>query len=301
MLKKGLTVAVILLFIGMSVVHTAGKMILDNSNPTYLEVVKDDDVTFWINGTMGENGWFVSDVLITFVWNPEVIAAVYYSIDGTTYELYTEPIIVEDDGNHELWFYLEDIEGNVGDTYGPFDFKIDQTPPTIDLFIIHIINDTYMIIAEVEDETSGIERVEFYINDILEFTDYEAPYEYICELNISSFTSQVIGMAPIGHPSPLPSDEVAAIVYDYAGNSEMNEIPTIIEENEDIKNYLEKSSDEDCGCDDESSDLGWNFPVICTLLIPLLWFALYAWFMGGITIFGEIVGFIGSILNCFWY
>ena len=35
----------------------------------------------------------------------------------------------------------------------------------------------------------------------------------------------------------------------------LEEISTIIEENEDIRNYIEKSSDNDCGCDEDDNSL----------------------------------------------
>jgi len=42
------------------------------------------------------------------------------------------------------------------------------------------------------------------------------------------------------------------------------EILSILEE-EDVRNYIEKSSDEDCGCEDESTT-ELEFPMICGLL-----------------------------------
>lgn len=81
----------------------------------------------------------------------------------------------------------------------------------------------------------------------------------------------------------------------------LEEISSILEE-EDVRNYIEKSSDEDCGCEDDSSDFEWFFPVICTLLLP-------AWTIAGIILLlsngmiwqpVEIMAQIGLPLNCYW-
>jgi len=74
----------------------------------------------------------------------------------------------------------------------------------------------------------------------------------------------------------------------------------IIEGDEELNSIFEQLSVDDCGCDEDSTTLDWSFPIICTLLVPLLWFSLIAYFMGGITILLEIVGFLDSKLNCFW-
>jgi len=42
----------------------------------------------------------------------------------------------------------------------------------------------------------------------------------------------------------------------------IEEISTIIEE-EDVRNYIEKSSEEDCGCEKTNE---WDFPIICTTI-----------------------------------
>ena len=81
----------------------------------------------------------------------------------------------------------------------------------------------------------------------------------------------------------------------------LDEISTIFEENEFIRNYIEKNSDEDCACENGNT-IRWNFPTICTLLLPL--FVLGLVLILGIPHFSilyEIMIYIGSTLNCFWY
>jgi len=81
----------------------------------------------------------------------------------------------------------------------------------------------------------------------------------------------------------------------------LEEISTIIEE-EDVRNYIEKSSEEDCGCEEDSSYLGWFFPAICTLLVPLWGIAALIVLVSNGVIWQpvEIMAQIGLSLNCYW-
>ncbi len=56
-------------------------------------------------------------------------------------------------------------------------------------------------------------------------------------------------------------------------NSVKSGLDISVEENKKEIVYQEKSSDEDCGCNEETTE--WGFPVICTLLYPLLIFINY--------------------------
>jgi len=82
----------------------------------------------------------------------------------------------------------------------------------------------------------------------------------------------------------------------------LEEVSSILEE-EDVRNYIEKTSDEDCGCEDDSTEFKWFFPVICTLLFPI-WFVVIFIFFSSHRMFGallaETMAQIGHDLNCFW-
>ena len=68
--------------------------------------------------------------------------------------------------------------------------------------------------------------------------------------------------------------------------------------------YFEKIPNEDCGCDEDSSPIGWDFPVLCTLLLPIFFVAFGLWFSSHFT-FGSLllqwISMVGKPLNCFWY
>lgn len=168
--------------------------------------------THEFTGTMGEEDWYVSEVTIILTAEDPAEAGdrwasgvnnTYYSFDGTTYELYTEPITVEDDGEHELYYYSDDMAGNVEDVNGPFDFNIDATPPTIEL-TAEGSGTTWTLTADAVDATSGIAKVEFYVNDEFLGEDTSAPYEW-------EYTGASSG------------DIAQAIAYDNAGNSKISD------------------------------------------------------------------------------
>ncbi len=217
-------------------------------NTTYDFILMPLDLHPVFDGTMGENGWYVSCVTITFVYDPEEIAAVYYTLDGGEETLYTELFEVCEDGFHELLWRAVNHEGNWSDPALAY-FKIDQTPPTIDInWELYYENGIWYLIITVtcDDATSGVDYVEFYINDGLAFTDNTPPYEIvltipptysvkglICgrqfdEQNVS-FYALIVKIKQYWRPSSTFS----VAVYDLAGNVIKEEIkfdvPSIIE------------------------------------------------------------------------
>ncbi len=141
------------------------------------------------NRQMGDNNWIVSDVNITFFYEPEDITAVYYKIDDEDWILYGEPLVISSDGNHVFSWYFIDYEGNTS-TPDSISFKIDQKPPIINLTIEKISRFETKFTAYVSDEASGVNRVEFSADvgyfflgrflpwDQLGFTDFTSPYEW---------------------------------------------------------------------------------------------------------------------------
>jgi hypothetical protein len=181
----------------------------DQKTKTLLMHAPDDIppvTTHEFTGTMGEDDWYVSDVTITLTAEDPVekggkwasgVNNTYISIDGAAFELYTEPVIIADDGEHTLEYYSDDMVGNTELINGPFDFDIDQTVPTISL---SWSNETKTLTADVDDETSGVAKVEFYVNDEFVGEVTSAPWE-------------------LEYPDAAKGDTAQAIVYDNAGNS----------------------------------------------------------------------------------
>jgi hypothetical protein len=178
MFRKGLAVVVILLFIGMCVVPPIGSIRQEDQTDIFNIETSPSGINITLDGTLGENGWYVSDVIITIIYDPEEIATVYYNIDGGMWMTYTEPIVISEDGHHTFCWYYVDNEGNQSDVEC-IDFKIDQTPPELLNLIIEKIDATnWLFTAEVHDMTSGINRVGFYVDERLVGIVTEEPYEW---------------------------------------------------------------------------------------------------------------------------
>ncbi len=147
-------------------------------NTTYDFVLTPIDLPCYpvINGTMGDTGWYINCVTIHFVIN-ESVDAICYNIDGGAWQTYAAPDIITicEDGEHAFeWYFV--YQGNQSDTY-LIDFKIDQTLPEVTIIKERIGFNKIKITVIAEDETSGINRVEFYFDGILQYTLYVPPYE----------------------------------------------------------------------------------------------------------------------------
>jgi len=146
-------------------------------------------------GEMGENQWYVTGVTISFEFDPQRVVEIQYELGGT-WHIYDDPFNVVNDGVYMIpWFWIDLFNNsNFG---GPIEFKIDKTPPTIELTRKVSGKEKIIFTADAVDTVSAIERVEFYLNDELNQTDNEAPYQYTWE----------------GHETQV----VYAITYNYAG------------------------------------------------------------------------------------
>ena len=188
-------------------------------------------------GTMGNDGWYRSNVTITLTASdptppyragkgPSGVNHTYYKIDDSEdFVEYTAPVVVNTDGQHQVSYYSVDKVGNTEAVKGPFSFKLDKTAPTITITCTaqNLLKNKWLIEATVSDETSGIVLVEFYVADALVANITEAPWEYLY----------------IGTDSPAQ-----CIVYDGAGNSAVSNSAVVLsyEVNSQPQSYLNTQS-----------------------------------------------------------
>ena len=138
-----------------------------------------------------------------------------YKLDDYDEKKYTGPFYVTEDGeNHKIIYYSVDKVGNKEEDKGPFYFKIDKTSSTIKLTWDE---ENSKIVADVDDETSGVAKVEFYLDDEYAGEDTTAPYEWEC-----SGTSCLVAQA---------------IVYDNAGNEAISPPIDAVPQNQDLIGY----------------------------------------------------------------
>jgi hypothetical protein len=154
--------------------------------------------SYEFNGVMGDNNWFVSPVIVTLtaVDDSAGVATTKYQLDAGTWNTYTEAFPVTNDAEHTLLYYSIDNVGNTETTKGTI-LKIDQTLPTINLTVDKTGLIRWLATANVNDNTSGIARVAFYLDGVILGNVTEAPFEW-------EYTSQ---------------GSAQAIVYDNAGNN----------------------------------------------------------------------------------
>ena len=170
-----------------------------NENTTYDFVLHPSEPYPVFNGTIGWNGWWISPINISFVFDPEEVAEIWYYYNG--WHLYTEPFVVDEEGEiplHWYWINYEGEQSSIASCY----LYIDQTPPIIDVSWTYE-NGEILIIATCSDEISGVAFVEFYMNEILQEIDDSSPYIWVLKW-----------------PYPPPLNFFKIVAYDNAGNSE---------------------------------------------------------------------------------
>jgi len=208
--KNGLVVGVIFLLISMSVYTVFGNSINYHSEISF--------ITIKVDGEMGLDDWYVSDVLFNFTYESDEISGIFCWIDGGSWWTYTEPFYIKYDGEDiSLEWCAIDYEGNYSDVDGPFLCSIDQTAPYIYLSYEVTGGDPvhgweFTFTATAQDYMSGMNRVEFYFNDELQYTAEEP----------DAGTTDQWSWSLIYFPIPLAI--FAAAACDNAGNSAYDEI-----------------------------------------------------------------------------
>ncbi|UCF50440.1 MAG: hypothetical protein JSU91_02870 [Thermoplasmatales archaeon] len=150
----------------------------------------------------GENDWYVSNVTATltpigFVYG---VDATYYRISGGEWGTYQSPFIISEEGNDILIeYYTVDNNGTVEEVKSAT-VDIDKTSPDVEVTweIIGgnpIVGWEILITVNVNENYSGMDRVEFYLNDVLQETVHGSGPTYNWRvLLISLNTIQVNGL-----------------------------------------------------------------------------------------------------------
>jgi hypothetical protein len=128
----------------------------------------------------------------------------YYRLNEGYWQTYTEPFFISHDGIWKIEYFSVDNANNV-ETVKAETLKIDQTQPTVTLFWDISGNrfTGYKVTwyAYADDTLSGMDRVDFDIEGVVQFSDYDEPYQWTV-----NWSNQF---------KKLP---VKAIAYDNAGN-----------------------------------------------------------------------------------
>ncbi|UCE90766.1 MAG: hypothetical protein JSV90_04855 [Methanobacteriota archaeon] len=127
--------------------------------------------TFEIDGTEGDNGWFVSDAVVTLSATGGVggINTTHLRIDGGAWTEYTSPVTVSGDGVHTVLFYsvdMSDVEepvralGIMIDTEEPdTSADVEGTVGSDDWYIADVL-----VVFETLDDASGVRGIMCRLN-----------------------------------------------------------------------------------------------------------------------------------------
>ena len=197
LLIKTLALSIVVLFIFTAVTPSIGvSSYLDDTTPpvTIIEVY----------GLLGENGWYVDylglDIKLVATDDISGVNKTFYKIDGKEWLEYTKMFEINENGIHTVDYYSVDNAGNVEDVKFA-EIKLDWNSPDVYVDINRLGIKKWKFITFCSEETSGMDRVEFYCDDKLEFIDYEKSYEWIW------------------NGSKLENHKFNVIAYDKAGNA----------------------------------------------------------------------------------
>jgi hypothetical protein len=137
----------------------------------------DDPFTITIEGTLGENDWYITPVNLTFIYNPEAIKEIWYSINSTgEYQKYEGPLNITEEGLICIGWYWVDFD-DIKHYEPPICIPIDLFPPKVKISKISG-NTKVTFIANANDNVSGIARVKFYLDDDFQAVVDKVPYKW---------------------------------------------------------------------------------------------------------------------------
>lgn len=125
----------------------------------------------------GENDWYVSTitVLLNATDDDSGVNITKYKVDGAAWQVYVQPFdIASDDSHHVIRYYSIDNAGNA-EPQKSVSCAMDRTKPT--MFLTYNVTGgnvfcgwVITLYAEADDAMSGMNRAEFYLNEILQDT-----------------------------------------------------------------------------------------------------------------------------------
>ena len=179
-----------------------------------------------------ESYWYRTDAIITLDGydNMSGVISTHYRVNGGAFSTYTGPFNITSEGINTLECFSQDNAGNV-EPLKSTKIRIDKTAPSLEVSspkksYLYVMGreilplegfDNFAIViggidvsTSVHDSVSGIQKVEFYTDSALRYTDNSAPYTW-------NWNETAIGPYTI---------KVKA--YDMAGNMASAEVPVMV-------------------------------------------------------------------------
>jgi len=228
-LYKTLVVGVIVILCSINVISSTGNALKINHPFINLDIVGlasngENDTTPPVTTCTldppepdGLNGWYVCDVYITLNATDDLsgVKKIIYIIDGWSIHIIHGDFgsfILTGDGEYTIKYYAIDNAGNV-ETINEFEIKIDQYIPECRVIMDIVGGNPYtgwdfLLTTTATDETSGMDRVEFYINSELQETVYGPGPEYTWQFRFWPIPRMIFWVKAYDNAGLLCVDEV---------------------------------------------------------------------------------------------
>jgi len=135
--------------------------------------------TISLEGTLGENDWFTSDVTVTLSATDDYqVEKTEYSFDSATWIPYATPFDISEEGHLTIYYKSTDKTGNE-ETTKTKTLKIDKTPPTGAIVINN--DDAYVTATSVTlaltstDTTSNVHQLRLSNDGVWDTEQWENP------------------------------------------------------------------------------------------------------------------------------
>ena len=199
MIRKGIALIVMLLFIGMIISPSSSKIIsFDDTIPPFTTIYFDPPKP------NGNNGWYTYCVItLKAKDNESGVNVTYYRLNDGEWNIYTNQFKIQGEGIIIIEFYSVDNAGNEEDVKSA-ELKLDKKAPLLFTEWDVIKKDIVRCTAFCYEYISGTDRVEFYNDYELVHTDYKKPYEWIWD-NAKSSLTDVIAYDKAGNWCPHPA------------------------------------------------------------------------------------------------
>ncbi len=186
----------IVLFMIVSVTPTIGvSNFLDDTTPPVTTI------SIYPPEPDGENGWYVGDitVILNATDDDSGVNVTLVSINGGPWQTYIQPFLITWDGCHIIRYYSIDNAGNIEEVNST-EICVDKTKPEIILSYEIIGGNRFkgfdiLFTVTAADWLSGMNRTEFYLDDILQETVNDSGPNYEWIYHLSSFSKlRAIGL-----------------------------------------------------------------------------------------------------------
>jgi len=144
------------------------------ASPAYFDTITlattPPTTTASLSGTVGDNGWYISNVQVEFqVDSTAPLNETRYRLDNGTWEKYDQPINITIDGQILVEFNSTDKAGNVEETKN-ITVKVDKTPPAITIVSpepkSYAFKESITVSFQASDPTSGLVNVNATLDDV---------------------------------------------------------------------------------------------------------------------------------------